>query len=210
MTTLFNASWKFQSRDPVLPPRNLWDLWQLASSVRPDTLITLPFTFMTVGDALRSYGLYEDQRLRTFLDLQLKLYSQVDADETALLYAATALGVSQEPQGLFHLKGSMQVLSDRLVEAIELYGGQVLLRHTVESIVTANGKATATVIRNQKTGEVWTETADRIVANVTAQNLVKLMSSEPSVRNLTDNLSVKSDTSETTNKLPNQMAGYKY
>ena len=210
LSTLFKASWNFQGRDPVLPPRNLWDFWQLIQAVRPDTLITLPFTFMTVGDALRLCRLGDNLRLRTFLDLQLKLYSQVDTEETALLYAATALGVSQAPQGLYHLEGSMQVLSDRLVEAIELYGGQVLLRHTVESIVTANGKATATVIRNQKTGEVWTETADRIVANVTAQNLVKLMSSEPSVGNLTENLSVKSDTSETTNKLPNQMAGYKY
>ena len=175
MATLFNASWKFQGRDPVLPPRNLWDLWQLASSVRPDTLITLPFTFMTVGDALRSYGLYEDQRLRTFLDLQLKLYSQVDADETALLYAATALGVSQEPQGLFHLKGSMQVLSDRLVEALEKYGGKLLMRHTVEQVEASGGKATRVTIRNQKTGEVWTEPADEVVANVTVQNLVKLL-----------------------------------
>ncbi|MEG4443962.1 FAD-dependent oxidoreductase [Microcoleus sp. AT9_B5] len=214
LSALFKASWNFQARDPVLPPRNLWDFWQLIQAVRPDTLITLPFTFMTVGDALRLCGLGDNLRLKTFLDLQLKLYSQVDTEETALLYAATALGVSQEPQGLYHLQGSMQVLSDRLVGAIELYGGKVLLRHTVESIVTANGKATATVIRNQKTGEVWTETADRIVANVTAQNLVKLMSSEPSVGNLTDNLtdnlSVKSETSETKNQLPNQMAGYKY
>ncbi len=175
MGTLFDASWKFQSRDPVLPPRNLWDLWQLASAVRPDTMITLPFTFMTVGDALRVYGLYENQRLRTFLDLQLKLYSQVDADETALLYAATALGVSQEPQGLFHLKGSMQVLSDRLVEALEKYGGKLLMRHTVEQIEVSDGKPTGVRIRTQKTGDVWTEPADEVVANVTVQNLVKLL-----------------------------------
>ncbi|MEG3919975.1 NAD(P)-binding protein [Microcoleus sp. T3_A4] len=214
LSALFKASWKFQGRDPVLPPRNFWDFWQLIQAVRPDTLITLPFTFMTVGDALRLCGLGDNLRLKTFLDLQLKLYSQVDTEETALLYAATALGVSQEPQGLYHLQGSMQVLSDQLVEAIERDGGKVLLRHTVESIVTANGQATGTVIRNQKTGEVWTETADRIVANVTAQNLVKLLSSEPIIENLTDNLtenlSVKSESSETTNKLPNQMAGYKY
>lgn len=175
MTTLFNASWKFQARDPVLPPRSLWDLWQLASSVRPDTLITLPFTFMTVGDALRLYGLHENQRLRTFLDLQLKLYSQVDADSTALLYAATALGVSQEPQGLFHLKGSMQVLSDRLVEALEKYGGQLLMRHSVEHIQVSDNQASSVTIRNQKNGEVWTEEADEVVANVTVQNLVKLL-----------------------------------
>ncbi|MBD1829957.1 NAD(P)-binding protein [Microcoleus vaginatus GB1-A2] len=214
LSALFKASWKFQGRDPVLPPRSFWDFWQLIQAVRPDTLITLPFTFMTVGDALRLCGLGENLRLRTFLDLQLKLYSQVDTEETALLYAATALGVSQAPQGLYHLQGSMQVLSDRLVKAIERDGGKVLLRHTVESIIIANGKATGTVIRHQKTGEVWTETADRIVANVTAQNLVKLMSSEPiigsSTDNLTDNLSVKSETSETNNQLPNQMAGYKY
>ncbi|MBE9127575.1 MULTISPECIES: C-3',4' desaturase CrtD [unclassified Coleofasciculus] len=178
MATLFKASWKFQSRDPVLPPRNLWDLWQLSSAVRPDTLITLPFTFMTVGDALRIYGLYHNQRLRTFLDLQLKLYSQVNADETALLYAATALGVSQEPQGLFHLQGSMQVLSDRLVAALEKWGGKLLMRHTVEQIQVSGGKATGVTVRNQKTGDVWNEPADEIVANVTVQNVVKLLGEE--------------------------------
>ncbi|NET81903.1 MAG: C-3',4' desaturase CrtD [Moorea sp. SIO1F2] len=192
MATLFNASWKFQSRDPVLPPRNVWDLWQLTSAVRPDTLITLPFTFMTVADGLRGYGLYDNKRLKTFLDMQLKLYSQVDVDQTALLYAATALGVSQEPQGLFHLQGSMQVLSDRLVEALEKWGGKLLMRHTVETIETSGGKATGVRIRNQKTGEVWTEPADEVVANVTVQNLVKLLG---------NNLQTFPGTS---------MAGYKY
>jgi len=115
LNTLFQASWRFQGREPVLPPRSAWDLWQLVSAVRPDTLITAPFTFSTVGQLLKAFGLYGDRRLKTFLDMQLKLYSQVSADETALLYAATALGVSQAPQGLFHLEGSMQVLSDRLV-----------------------------------------------------------------------------------------------
>ncbi len=175
LDNLFRASWEFQGRDPVLPPRNLWDLWQLTKAVRPGTLITLPYTFLTVGDALRFFGLADDQRLRTFLDLQLKLYSQVDAEETALLYAATTLNVSQLPQGLFHLQGSMQVLSDRLVEALTRNGGQLLMRHTVEQIQVKNGKATGVVIQNQKTGEVWTEPADHIVANVTVQNLVQLL-----------------------------------
>ncbi|MBW4671990.1 MAG: C-3',4' desaturase CrtD [Cyanomargarita calcarea GSE-NOS-MK-12-04C] len=175
LAALFKASWDFQGRDPVLPPRNLWDLWQLASSVRPGTLITVPYTLFTVGDALRAYGLGSDRRLRTFLDLQLKLYSQVSAEETALLYAATALSVSQAPQGLYHLQGSMQVLSDRLVEALERDGGKLLMRHTVEHIKVENGKATAVVIKNQKTGEVWTESADHVVTNVTVQNLVKLL-----------------------------------
>lgn len=175
LASLFRASWAFQSRDPVLPPRNAWDLWQLAQAVRLDTLLTVPHTFSTVGDALRGYGLATDQRLKTFLDLQLKLYSQVDADETALLYAATALSVSQAPQGLFHLQGSMQTLSDRLVAAFERDGGTLRLRHTVERIEGDRDGITGVAIRDQKTGHCWTEPADHVVANVTVQNLVQLL-----------------------------------
>ena len=50
-------------------------------AVRPETLITLPHTFATVADVLKHMGLYHNRRLKTFLDLQLKLYSQVNADE---------------------------------------------------------------------------------------------------------------------------------
>lgn len=176
LADLFDASWAFQSRDPVLPPRNLWDLWQLSRAVRPATLLTLPHVFSTVGDALRRYRLAENRRLKTFLDLQLKLYSQVDADATALLYAATALRVAQAPHGLFHLQGSMQVLSDRLSTALKRDGGRLLLRHSVEKILIEAGRPTGVAIRNQKTGETWTEMADQVVANVTVQNLVKLLS----------------------------------
>jgi C-3',4' desaturase CrtD len=175
LAELFHYSWAFQSRDPVLPPRSFWDLWQLTRAVRPNTLLTLPHSFSTVSDILRAYRLADNQRLKTFLDLQLKLYSQVDTEETALLYAATALGVSQLPQGLFHLQGSMQVLSDRLLTALQRDGGQLLMRHTVEQIQVNAGKATGVMIRNQKTREIWTEPADHVVANVTVQNLVQLL-----------------------------------
>jgi C-3',4' desaturase CrtD len=175
LKTLFQASWRFQGRQPVLPPRNLWDLAKLVTALRPDTLITAPFTFSTVGQLLKVLGLYADRRLKTFLDLQLKLYSQVDADETALLYAATALGVSQAPLGLSHLKGSMQVLSDRLVAALRRDGGKLLMGHTVERIHLYQGHPTGVTVRNQKTGQIWTEPSDQIVANVTVQNLVKLL-----------------------------------
>jgi C-3',4' desaturase CrtD len=174
LTQLFQVSWKFQGRDPVLPPRNLWDLFQLIAAVRLDTLITVPFTLMTVGDALRLFGL-KDRRLKTFLDMQLKLYSQVDAEETALLYAATALAVSQAPQGLYHLQGSMQVLSDRLLLGLKKYGGSLKMRHTVTKIHTDSGKITGVSVTNDQTGETLTETADHVIANVTAQNLVNLV-----------------------------------
>jgi C-3',4' desaturase CrtD len=176
---LFDASWQFQQRNPILPPRNLWDLWQLIKAIRLDTLVTVPFTLMTVGDVLRLLGLDGDKRLKTFLDLQLKLYSQANADETALLYAATALSVSQSPQGLYHLQGSMQVLSDRLVEGLEKYGGKLLMRHQVIKIESDSKGVMAVTVKKQKTGQVWQEKADLVVANVTVSNLVHLVDNIP-------------------------------
>jgi C-3',4' desaturase CrtD len=175
LAALFRFSWAFQGRNPVLPPRNLWDLQQLVQAVRPGTLLTAPFTFLTVGDALRSLGLAGDRRLKTFLDLQLKLYSQVNADETALLYAATALNLSQTPWGLYHLKGSMQVLSDRLAAALQRDGGKLLLQHTVKQIHATAGRVTGVTIHNQRTNQTWFEPADQVVANVTVQNLMQLL-----------------------------------
>jgi C-3',4' desaturase CrtD len=174
---LFEISWQFQSRDPVLPPRNLWDIGQLLAAVRPDTLLTVPFTLATVGDALNWLGLGNNRRLRLFLDLQLKLYSQVTASETALLYAATALGVSQAPQGLYHLNGSMQTLVDRLIASLERDGGKLFMRHQATEIQTDSKGATGVAVTNNKTGESWVEAADYVVANVPIQNLAQMVTS---------------------------------
>lgn len=178
LTTLFAASWRFQSRDPVVPPRNPWDIWQLAKAFRPDTLITVPFTLMTVLDALKVCGVATDKRLKTFLDLQLKLYSQVDSAETALLYGATALAVSQTPQGLFHLQGSMQTLGDRLIEALENHGGKLLTRHCIKVIDLGKPNPVLTVF-NQRSNEIFEQAFDHVVANTTVQDLLKLAADLP-------------------------------
>jgi C-3',4' desaturase CrtD len=128
-----------------------------------------------VGDLLRAHGLGHDRRLKAFLDLQLKLYSQVEADATATLYGATALGVSQAPQGLYHLHGSMQVLSDRLLSALTRDGGQLYLRHTVEDLQVKGKRVRGVMVRNQVTGQVWTEPVEHVVANLTVQNLIQLL-----------------------------------
>lgn len=175
LNRLFQVSWKFQARRPVLPPRSVWDFGQLVKAVRPETLTTLPYTFATVTDVLKHMGLDRDRRLKTFLDLQLKLYSQVNADETALLYAATALSVSQEPQGLYHLKGSMQVLSDLLEKSLYRDGGRLQMRHTVSQIQTDNRKVVGVKVQDLKSKQTWLEPANYVVANVTVQNLVKLL-----------------------------------
>jgi C-3',4' desaturase CrtD len=131
---LHRSNWAFAARDPVLPPRNGWDLARLLEALRPGTVASGLFTAATIADLLRLSGCGGDRRLRRFLDLQLKLYSQEPADRTAALYGATVLAMAQAPLGLWHLQGSMQQLSQALELALAQGGGQLRLRHRLERL----------------------------------------------------------------------------
>jgi C-3',4' desaturase CrtD len=133
-TVLHRANWRFASHDPVLPPRSAWDLAQLLGAVGADTLLSAPLAAATVADLLQLSGCGGMPRLRRFLDLQLRLYSQEPTDRTAALYGATVLAMVQEPLGLWHLHGSMQALSEGLERALAEAGGRLRLRHRLERL----------------------------------------------------------------------------
>ena len=136
--TLHGANWAFASRDPVLPPRSLWDLGQLLPALRPANLASGLLAAASVADLLTLTGCGGDPRLRRFLDLQLRLYSQEPAERTAALYGATVLAMGQAPLGLSHLQGSMQVLSQQREQALTASGGQLRLRHRVSGLERSN------------------------------------------------------------------------
>ena len=129
---LHQSNWQFAGSDPVLPIRNGWDLKQTLAALHPGNLLSAPLSLCTVKDLLTLSGCGSDQRLRRFLDLQLRLYSQQPADQTAALYGATVLQMCQAPLGLWHLHGSMQVLSESLASGLKRDGGTMLLRHRVQ------------------------------------------------------------------------------
>ena len=136
---LHRSNWAFAARDPVLPPRSLWDVGQLLAALGPGTLASGLFSTATIADLLTLCGCGADRRLRRFLDLQLKLYSQEPADRTAALYGATVLAMAQEPLGLWHLQGSMQSLSQALEGAMAQAGAELRLRHRVRAVCPQAG-----------------------------------------------------------------------
>ena len=126
---IHRQNWQFAAADPVLPIRTSWDFGRTLAALTPGNLACAPLSLLTVSDLLTLSGCAGDRRLRRFLDLQLRLYSQQPSDRTAALYGATVLQMCQAPLGLWHLHGSMQSLSDQLATALERDGGRVFLRH---------------------------------------------------------------------------------
>lgn len=138
---LHRANWAFAGRDPVLPPRSLWDAGELLRALRPANLASGLLVRASVADLLQLSGCADDRRLLRFLDLQLRLYSQEPAEGTAALYGASVLAMAQEPLGLWHLQGSMQTLADPLEQALERDGGRLRLKHRVRRLQRRDGAA---------------------------------------------------------------------
>ena len=131
---IHQSNWTFANNNPVLPIKNLWDFSQLLKALVPTNLATGILLKSTIFDLLRICGLSNDQRLIKFLNLQLKLYSQEDVYKTAALYGSTVLQMCQQPHGLWHLKKSMQVLSEALEDSLKKTGANIVFGKKVNSI----------------------------------------------------------------------------
>jgi len=172
---IHKSNWEFSERDPILPVRNLWDLSQFIRAIRPSTLLTGILSKLTISDLLTITGCQSDKRLRKFLDLQLKLYSQKSASGTAALYGATVLQMAQSPRGLWHLHGSMQILSDLLKNSFLRDGGNLLIGHRVTKIVNEKKSNTFDIdVVNRKNNLIHMNASD-VVFSLPPQSLLELV-----------------------------------
>ena len=172
---LHKINWDFINRNPILPTRNLWDFLELTKAIRIKTLASALLTSISVTDLLRLCNCNTNIRLKKFLDLQLKLYSQESANKTAALYGASVLQMAQSPLGLFHLQDSMQSLSEQLSKSILNTNGRILLRHKAIKLKHIKSSIPWTVeitTTNQKRVELK---ANDIIFTLPPQNLLNLM-----------------------------------
>ncbi len=172
---IHQSNWSFSARDPIVPSQNMWDVYQLLKAIRPENLISGFFSTSSILDLLKLCGCEKDLRLRRFLDLQLRLYSQEPASRTAALYGATVLHMAQSPLGLWHLNGSMQALSNLLLEAINRFGGKILLRHRVSQLALDELTKSWKVLVQLTGGRELTMYSQDVICSLPPQCLVKLI-----------------------------------
>ena len=179
---LHKSNWSLVARDPVVPSRSFWDYFQLLKSLRLGTLSSAIFTTFTISDLLRLTNCHQDKRLRDFLDLQLRLFSQEPSDRTSALYGATVLKIFQAPLGLWHLQGSMQKLSDSLAYSLQKNGGKLFLNHRVVKIIPGNSERSWKVILINKKGKLITKTCRDIICSLPPQSLFNLIPYEAQLK----------------------------
>ncbi len=172
---IHRISWNFFSRDPIVPPRNSWDLLKFLQAMSPSTIGLGFLAGLTVSDLLRLSGCQNDERLKHFLDLQLRLYSQEPANRTAALYGATVLQMAHEPIGLWHLQGSMQKLSESLSNSFIRDGGKLFLKHEVVGLKP--GRKWVVKVLNPNGSALQFESSD-VVFSLPPQCLLNLIPKE--------------------------------
>jgi len=172
---IHESNWAFVDRDPILPVRNFWDISQLIKAIRPSNLLTGFLSKLTIADLLKITGCHKDRRLRRFLDLQLKLYSQEPANRTAALYGATVLQMAQSPRGLWHLHGSMQMLSNLLKNSFLRDGGMLLIGHRVTKIANEKNSNIFSIDVIDRKKNLINLNASDIVFSLPPQSLLDLI-----------------------------------
>jgi C-3',4' desaturase CrtD len=159
--------WDFASRKPAWPPSNLGDLFRTAAALRPQTLITLPHLFETMGAWAKRSGVTDNAAL-TFLDAQLLISAQTTSRNASALFGAAAIDLPRK--GVTHPHGGIGRISEQLVEAIRKFGGQVLFRQEVTRFETKDGRIVAA-----HTNKGLRVECDVCIANLTPWDMARLL-----------------------------------
>ena len=192
-TLIHQSNWTFANNSPVLPIRNFWDFSQFLKAVVPSNLVTGVLLKSTIFDLLRICGLSKNERLIKFLNLQLKLYSQEDVYNTAALYGCTVLQMCQQPHGLWHLKTSMQSLSEALEISLLKTGVNLRFGQKVNSIIFDDANMCWKVFANSRKNSYVYQAKD-LIYTAPPQSLLN---------HLKDPLKRKKDYENRLNNLPN-------
>ena len=161
--SIANRAWDLSSRLPPLPcdPASLVTF---ALALRPQHLPLVATLGRTISNIMPPRP---SPRLRAFVDAQLLITAQTDAEHADLAYGSTALDLARE--GTVHLRDGVSGIAIALARSVRRGGSAIAYDSTVAAIQTRNGRARAVVLAD------GTRVACRVaIGAIPAQNLVAL------------------------------------
>ncbi len=124
-----NLAWDFSTRFPMLPV-DVAGVRGALGAFRPRHLPLLGALGRPLAHLYPAGG--ADRRLRAFVDAQLLITAQTDAEHADLAYGATALDLARE--GTFHLADGTSTIAIALARVIRRAGGRIAYRSSVTAV----------------------------------------------------------------------------
>ncbi len=162
-----DAAWAFAGRRPAWPPAGAGDLMRLVGALRPDTLVTLPHLFESMGAWAARSGVLS-RPARAFLDAQLLISAQTTATNANAVFGAAAIDLPRK--GVNHVRGGIGGIAQTLVDAIRRDGGKVLFRQEVTALETSGDRIVAA-----RTNKGLRVECHRCIVNLTPWDLARLL-----------------------------------
>lgn len=159
-----NLAWDFSTRFPALPVDRSGAL-ALLRATRPRHLALVGAIGKTIAHIL---PVDADLKLRAFIDAQLLITAQSDAESTDLAYGATALDIARE--GTFHLARGVSEIAIALARSVRRSGGEIAYGSPAESFAVERGRVCGVRLAG---GEVVR--ARHVIAAVPVQNVARML-----------------------------------
>jgi C-3',4' desaturase CrtD len=174
-----DAMWELALRLPPWPPQSATDYLELAKkgfgwlkSIFRRGDINRLFSF--ASDALNPASIHIPHavdKLRQFIDAQLLISAQTTSSYANALYSSAALDLAR--QGVAHVPGGMGGMADKLVAAIQCYGGDVHFRQEVTRVSRHQRGYFLVETKRKKKFQ-----ADLVIFNLPPWNIAQILTGE--------------------------------
>ncbi|MEM6723260.1 MAG: NAD(P)/FAD-dependent oxidoreductase [Bacteroidota bacterium] len=161
--------WDTSIKQRSFPPSSWRDLPGMAKAFRPKQLGFIPYAFQSTESLLKKHGLNQDPVFLDFVNEQLWITAQNEAPEVNALFGGTALCYTNF--GNYYLDGGLITLSNTLVDYIKSKGGEVIVRASVDQVISVNGHYEVHYTERKATKVLKTK---NVVSGVPLNNTIEL------------------------------------
>ncbi len=124
--------WRTSLRQRAFPPSSVGDIWAMLRDFEWGQLRHAPLAFSNMCALMQRFGLDKNERFRRFVDAQLLITAQNYAEETNILFGATALCYTNYAN--YYVWGGMINLVRPICEYIESKGGKIIYRRALQRV----------------------------------------------------------------------------
>lgn len=168
--TLADTVWRASTKYLDFPPANLSEAFSSMLKFKPADWQVLRKALISTNQWMKNQGMPLQGDFADFVDAQLLITAQSNAQQTNAAFGAAALAYPLFPN--YYLPGGIGKLAQAMADLALKNGAQIQLRTAVQSI-----KKIGSTYEIESNDQVWH--ADQVVSAIPVNNLIDLLGQRP-------------------------------